>query len=272
MMRWIESVRAPAVAGRFYPGDPERLSADISKRLSTVDAPRRAVALVGPHAGWLYSGSILGETYARIHVPSSVVILCPNHTGLGVRRSIWNGGAWRLPSGDLGIDRELAEQLAEAAGLEGDVLAHLREHAIEVHLPFLQALRPDVRIVPVCLGGLDVDACRHLGSAIAGVVAERGGDVLIVASTDMSHYISATEAERLDRLAIARVETLDAEGLHRTVHAHAITMCGYVPTTVALFAARELAATSGHLVRYGNSGERSGDFERVVGYAGFVVA
>jgi AmmeMemoRadiSam system protein B len=156
----------------------------------------------------------------------------------------------------------------ESGQVQADQAAHLREHAIEVQLPLLVARQPRLRLTPICLAGLDLADCEALGKALAGAITATGESVLIVASTDMSHYVSAEQAKRLDRLALDHVIELNPAGLYQTVREHDISMCGYVPTTVALFAALELGATRARLVRYGNSGETSGDFARVVGYAG----
>jgi AmmeMemoRadiSam system protein B len=233
--------------------------------------PDAAIAAIGPHAGYVYSGGILGETYARVRVPGHVVVLCPNHTGLGARRSLWSGGAWELPGGEVPVDGALAERVRSEAGLELDEAAHRYEHSIEVHLPFLRARRPDVHIVPICLANLGLDDCRELGLGLAEAVRGFEHDVLIAASTDMSHYVSAERARKLDMLAIERILALDPAGLHAVVRDQRISMCGHLPTAVALYAAIELGASAAELVRYGNSGEQSGDFERVVGYAGVVV-
>jgi AmmeMemoRadiSam system protein B len=262
--------RAPAVAGRFYPADADRLAAEIRTRMGAAQ-PVRALAIVGPHAGYVYSGSIAAETWARVLVPARVILLCPNHTGMGVRASMWAGGAWTIPGSAVAIDEELRTALLAETALELDDDAHLREHAIEVHLPLLIARRADARIVPICLARLPVPECRALGEGIARAIAKVGGDVLVVASTDMSHYVSAEVAAELDQLALARVLALDPAGLHEVVERERISMCGYVPTTVALFCARARGSSTASLVRYGNSGEASGDFERVVGYAGVIV-
>jgi hypothetical protein len=227
-----------------------------------------------PHAGYLYSGSIAGETYARVDVPARAVVICPNHTGRGVRRSIWVSGVWHLPGGDVPVDAVLAEAIREAAGLEADVLAHQFEHAGEVQLPFLRARRSDVRVVPICLSHLNLAECREIGEGLAGAVrsaCEDPRDALLVASTDLSHFIPAEDARRLDRMALDHVLAIDPEGLYETVTRQDISMCGFIPTTVVLFAARALGATHTELVRYGNSGETSGDTDRVVGYAGVVL-
>jgi MEMO1 family protein len=267
-------VRDPAVAGRFYPADPEKLRTQVGALLgaSSPPEPRKAIAVMAPHAGYMYSGGIAGQTFAGVQVPERAVVLCPNHTGLGVRRSLWGSGAWRLPGASVPVDAELAALVGKYAKLEGDRLAHVGEHAIEVELPLMLARQPALRIVPVCLAGLSLADCHEVGRGLARAVKEAGGDVLIVASSDMSHYISAKAAARLDRTALDRVIGLDPDGLYETVTRLDISMCGYVPATVALVAARELAASRAQLVRYGSSGEASGDFERVVGYAGVVVS
>ncbi|MGI5862338.1 MAG: AmmeMemoRadiSam system protein B [Myxococcales bacterium] len=267
-MRWI---RRPAVAGRFYPGDPARLSNLVAGFLQSEVAASPALAVVAPHAGYIYSGAIAGAAFARVQVPRTVIVLCPNHTGRGERRSLWSSGSWLLPGAELPVDVELAGELKRQAGLADDQAAHHLEHAVEVQLPFLRARNPEVRIVPLCLGGLTQVECLALGERIAGAVADRRGEVLLVASTDFSHYVPADEARDLDMLAIDRVRAVDPEGLFETVQAREISMCGYVPTTVVLAAARALGARSAELVRYGHSGETSGDFDQVVGYGGLTV-
>jgi AmmeMemoRadiSam system protein B len=273
----VEPVREPAVAARFYPSEPERLRSSVGVYLGNPGPnPVEARAVVAPHAGYVYSGKIAGETYAKVSVPRVVFVLCPNHTGFGVKRSLWPKGHWRLPGFDVPVDEELAASALEHAKLTEDHLAHVREHAIEVHLPFLYALRSDVRIVPLCLAGLAFAECEEVGRGIARAISDferaHAERVMIVASTDMSHYISADEARVLDRMAIDRVRQLDAEGLYTTVKREEISMCGYIPTTVALVAARELGSVRAELVRYGNSGETSGNFDEVVGYAGLYIS
>lgn len=233
--------------------------------------PSPAVMAMVPHAGYIYSGAIAGSTFASVEIPETVMVLCPNHTGRGSPRALWNRGSWSCPLGPVRVAADLCRCLEEHADLEEDEVAHLSEHAIEVELPFLVRLRPDVSIAPLCLARLSLADCIALGHGLAAGIVAFGERVLIVCSTDMSHYISADEAARLDGAAIERVLRLDPEGLYRTVTEQRISMCGFVPTTVGLAAARRLGARSARLVRYGNSGERSGDFARVVGYAGVVV-
>lgn len=265
-------VREPAVAGRFYPASKAELESTVRELTEGSGSGEPAILAMAPHAGYMYSGRIAGETYARVAVPQHVLVLGPNHTGLGPERSLWSGGAWRSPLGDVPISRALLELVRNAAICDADREAHRYEHSIEVQLPFLQVLQPRLNFVPLCLGQLSLPECVSVGEALAGAIRAFEKPVLIVCSTDMSHYISADSAARLDRLALDRVEDLDPSGLYQIVTRERISMCGFIPTTVGLVAARALGARRASLVRYGNSGESSGDFARVVGYAGLTVS
>jgi len=263
-------VREPAVAGRFYEGDRRALARDVVRLLAAGGGadPVRAVGVVAPHAGYLYSGGVAGAVYRRAAVPARVIILGPNHTGLGELAALWTGEAWRTPLGDVPVDAALTASLAEGP-VTADRRAHAHEHSLEVQVPFLQVARPDVAIAALCLGPLDYGECEALGRTVAK--AARASGALVVASSDMSHYIPAAEARAKDRRAIDRILALDPEGLHRTVRREGITMCGVIPATVMLVAAKELGATGAELVRYAHSGEVTGDDDAVVGYAGVVV-
>ncbi len=282
-MDLARSSREPAVAGTFYPADPASLRREVARLVRSELPARDAVACLAPHAGYVYSGAIAGRTFAEVRVPRRAIVLCPNHTGRGAARSIWPEGAWRTPLGEVAVDAELAARVAHEAGLTPDRAAHLREHAGEVELPLLLRARErtmrsgdapaaagdPLSIVPVCLAGLSLAACTAIGEGLARAIGDE--DVLIVASSDMSHYLPADTARALDELALNALVALEAEALYRTVALHDISMCGVVPATVAVVAARALGATRATLVRYGNSGEASGDFDRVVGYAGVTI-
>jgi MEMO1 family protein len=264
-------IREPAVAGRFYPAARGRLASDLERLVAAPGVrPRAAVGVLVPHAGYVYSGRVAGETYARVDVPPRAVVLCPNHTGLGARAALWPRGAWRTPLGDVPVDDELTAALRACPLVEDDRAAHAREHALEVQLPFLQARRPDVAIAALCLGPLAEDECEALGAAVAE--AARAAGALVVASSDMSHYEPADEARRHDERALEPFLALDARRLYERVRGEDISMCGIIPATVMLFAARALGARSAELVRYANSGDVNGDRESVVGYAGAVVS
>lgn len=261
--------REPAVAGRFYSGDPARLARDVAEMLGPPVSAGPALGVLVPHAGYVYSGGVAGATYARVEVPERAVVLCPNHTGFGARVSLWPDGGWNTPLGRVPVDPELTQALRSCPLVQDDRAAHRHEHALEVQLPFLRARRPEVVIAALCLGPLSVEEALELGEAVADAV--RAHSALLVASSDMSHYVSAEEAREKDQRALDRLLALDARGLHDTVRREDISMCGVVPATVMLAAARSLGARSAELVRYANSGDVTGDRDSVVGYAGAIV-
>lgn len=267
-------VRRPAVAGRFYPADPLQLTSEIERLTGGCKPPAGpgAIALVVPHAGYIYSGRIAAQTFIAARLPGRAVILCPNHTGEGEPIAVMPEGSWETPLGQAAIDEPLARGILEnCRSARADDRAHRLEHSLEVQLPFLQHLAEELRFVPVCVGTQYLPALLDLGRAVAECVRGAGTEVLVVISSDMSHYVPAAEAEAQDRKAIERMQRIDPEGLHRVVMEEEISMCGVAPAVAGLEAARRLGARQGRLVAYGNSGERTGDFRSVVGYAGLAV-
>lgn len=269
--------RNPVVAGMFYPDDPDLLRHEVRQHLAAAarDAAPTLLAMV-PHAGYVYSGEVAGQTLGAANLPDTIVLLGPNHTGLGAPLSVWPGGNWHTPLGPVPVDEELADALAESdAGFTRDTAAHVREHSIEVILPFLQEYTPDLSIVPVAVAEPHPQTLREAAQTLADVlrrVTDAGRRVAMVVSSDMSHYVTHAEAARRDSLALARIEALDPLGLYATVRDRGISMCGVLPATLGLFAALALGAQTARVVAYATSGEVSGDMERVVGYAGVLVA
>jgi AmmeMemoRadiSam system protein B len=274
------ALRAPAVAGRFYPGRADELLRDVREYESPVKTSTGRIAAIGcvaPHAGYIYSGRVAGAVYSRLEIPQRSVILCPNHTGKGHPLAVMANTKWQTPLGEVEANPEMsARLLGRFPALHEDSAAHRAEHAIEVQLPFLQARQPELNIVPIAVGTSNFDVLRGLGEALAEVIAEcqkaDAGKVLIVASSDMNHYESDAITRVKDRKAIERVLALDARGLWQVVMNEDVSMCGFGPTIVMLTAAKLLAATTATLVKYATSGEVSGDYESVVGYAGIVVS
>ncbi len=270
-------VRKPAVAGRFYPADPKALKQELDELTGGARPPQmasatRALTLLVPHAGYLYSGRVAGATYTALRLSPRVIVLCPNHTGLGEPIAICDSGAWGTPLGEATIDAPLAAAiLARCGAARVDWLAHSREHALEVQIPFLQHLVGSFTFVPICVGTLHHAALAELGTAIADAVRQAGSDVLLVISSDMSHYVPAEVARIQDRKAIDRVLAIDPEGLLRVVEDEEISMCGIAPAVAGLAAARLLGARQSRLVAYANSGDTSGDHASVVGYAGIAI-
>jgi AmmeMemoRadiSam system protein B len=272
-------IRQPAVAGQFYSASPEALQAEVT-RYTDSDAPRKpAVAAVSPHAGLMYSGHVAGAVYARITLSSTVILLGPNHTGIGPPVSVYPHGTWLLPGAAVGVDNELAGAiLSTFPNAVADTSAHGSEHCLEVQVPFLRSARADVRIVPIVLGHAPEQAYQELGLCLARIIEDRAArqdgspQPLLIASTDMSHYEPDHITRAKDRYAIEAIQALDPAGLATAVRAHRITMCGFAPTVAVLHAARALGASTASLIRYATSGDVTGDRDRVVGYAGLVIA
>lgn len=267
--------RQAIVAGQFYPGQPRVLAETVSHFLAAAEAPGAAptIAAMVPHAGYVYSGAVAGKTLGSARLAPTVILFGPNHTGMGRPLAVWEEGFWELPGGGLNVDEALADALIEAVpGFVADFDAHLHEHSLEVVLPFLAAINPDTRIVPVAVSERRLEALLAAGKALAGVIKAAGQPVSLVVSSDMSHYVTQAQAKARDSLALEKILALDPAGLYEVVRAKGISMCGVLPMTLALSAALELGATSARLAAYATSGEASGDFERVVGYAGVIVS
>jgi AmmeMemoRadiSam system protein B len=268
------AVRHPAVAGRFYPLDPAELGQDLSSYLvqTSDQKPVHALGCVVPHAGYMYSGHVAGAVFSTLEIPELCLVLCPNHTGMGRPLAIVSEGAWKTPLGDVPIDGAFATAVkAHCSLLREDSAAHRSEHAIEVELPFLQVLQPQLRFVPIALGTGHFEILAQLGEAVAAAITEQRSPILIVASSDMNHYESDAITRVKDQRAIEAILALDARALYEIVTTQHVTMCGFGPAIAMLTAARRLGATSAELIKYATSGDISGDRHMVVGYAGVIV-
>jgi AmmeMemoRadiSam system protein B len=267
-------LRLPAVAGRFYPVDPRELTREVQKFTAGIAAEEKIAArgCVVPHAGYMYSGAVAGAVYGRLRLPQRLILLGPRHYPQGAALAILSEGAWQTPLGQAQVDEILAREIRQSfPALQENAVAHHSEHALEVQLPFLQLLAGDFRFVPIALGPVAISMLEDLGRAIANAVREVGGEVLLVASSDMNHYESAEVTRAKDHLAIQRMLALDPRGLYDTVRREPVSMCGYGPAVVMLTAALELGATRAELVQYATSGDVTGDRDEVVGYAGIIV-
>jgi len=271
-------LRQPAVAGRFYPDDAGELAQQVASFCVTestpekAEPPRRAMACLVPHAGYRFSGHVAGAVYARIALPRRILMLGPRHYPRGQAQAILSEGAWQTPLGRAEIDTELAAQLKRACpSLAEDSVAHSREHALEVQLPFLQHLMGDFRFVPIALGTVDFTELETLGRAIAEVLSAQTEAVLMIASSDMNHYESDAVTRIKDRKALDRIVALDPRGLLEAVRKEGVSMCGVGPAVSVLTAARRLGATRAELIHYATSGDVNGDHNEVVGYAGVIV-
>lgn len=267
--------RMPVVAGQFYPGTESSLDREVRKLFGKTAAPgdtNFAKLVMAPHAGYVYSGATAAQTLAQARPASRVILLGPNHTGLGASLSVWPDGSWHYPGGSLRVDADLVRALLEAEpGFTPETEAHLREHSLEVQIPLLAALDPQCRIVPIVVAERDLDRLLAVAQNTARVIAAWPEPVTLLVSSDMSHFLSHEETVRKDKLALEAIEHLSPELLFQTVRDNAISMCGVLPMTLGLAVCRELGATEARITSYTTSAKASGDYSRVVGYAGAIV-
>jgi AmmeMemoRadiSam system protein B len=265
-------IRRPAVAGQFYPASASALREMIGGMVKEKAVKEEVIGLLSPHAGYIYSGPVVGAVISRIKFKDTFIIMGPNHTGAGRPLSIMTEGKWQTPLGEVEIDSELAKKiLATSRYLEEDDRAHIYEHSIEVQLPFLQYFKPDFKLVPMVFGHPSGAIYKEVGKEIAAAVKELGREVVIIASSDMSHYEPQASAQKKDTQAIGAILKLDEDELLKRVAEFNITMCGYAPAVSLIVAAKELGAKSAELVKYQTSGDVTGDYSAVVGYAGIII-
>jgi AmmeMemoRadiSam system protein B len=266
-----QAVREPVVAGSFYEKNGEKLKKQVGALLATgVGKKIKVKGIMAPHAGYIYSGEVAGKVFSSVEIPRTIVILGPNHTGMGKGISVYPAGSWITPLGMVKIETDISGDIVDKCEwAEFDVLAHEREHSIEVQLPFLQVLRADISMAAICVG----ESNREILNVLAGAIAEalKGKDAIILASSDMTHYESADSARQKDEKVIALMEKFDADGMYDAVMDNGYSMCGVLPAYVMMKSCEAAGAKRGELVQYSNSGETSGDFSKVVGYAGVAV-
>jgi hypothetical protein len=274
-------VRRPTQAGAFYEGTPDPLKQQIEKcftdklgpgKLPEVAKtyPKHVIGLICPHAGYMYSGPVAAHAYYALAVdgkPDVVVLLGPNHTGVGSGLAVMNEGVWRTPLGDVEVDRETANKIVrESRIIDIDDSAHRDEHSIEVQLPFLQYLyNSTFKIVPICFLMQDVSSAREVGQAVAKALVDK--KAVIIASSDMTHYEPQESAERKDKKALEAIEAMDEVRFQSTIETYNITACGHGPIAALITAAKILGGTEARLLCYETSGDVTGDRSSVVGYA-----
>lgn len=273
----MAQIRQPAVAGRFYPLFPEDLRKQIelfSEKDKSLKRQKEASGCLLPHAGYEYSGAVAHAVISGVKLKDNLIIIGPNHTGMGEPFSIMAEGAWQMPFGRIAINTALAKKLLSGSSLlKADSLAHQFEHSIEVELALLQYFKEDFTFVPIVIAGNDFESYRRLGAEIAAVIKEMRleKDTLVIASSDMTHYEEASAARKKDNLAIEAMLALDESQLWSRIRKYDISMCGYGPAIAMLSYAKSVGAKSAELVSYQNSGQATGDYSSVVGYAGIIV-
>jgi MEMO1 family protein len=281
-------IRKPAVAGLFYEGNPDSLKKQIEecfkhqlgpgKIPEELGSKRDIKGVVVPHAGYTYSGPVAANSYYKIAedgLPETFIVIGPNHTGMGSGVSTMLEGAWRTPLGDMEIDEEFAQKMVLNGGIiDSDPAAHIQEHSAEVQLPFLQYLQEkssaNPKFVPVCMWMQDMETAIEVGNSICKTAEELDRDVVVVASTDLTHYRPREIAHKNDMHVLDAIKAMDENLMFLRVAALDVTMCGYGPVAAAMIASKKMGASNCEVERYATSGDTTGDYSSVVGYASAV--
>ncbi len=272
-------IRKAQFAGSWYPNKIE----EVKKYFIPIEEEKKVdvISCICPHAGWMYSGKVAAEVYSKIKPADVYVLVGPNHTGMGKNSAIYPEGYWETPFGKTKVNSELVDLIVKYSEfVEKDKTAHLKEHCLEVQLPFLQYLakeyEKEITIVPLVLKIEDYHSCKDIGISIANAVKEYKKlyplqKVVLISSTDMTHYEPHSYAKKLDSMAIEQIVLLSDKGLFNTVISYGISMCGVFGTVSVLVSSKLLGAKEAKLVKYLTSGDISGDYDTVVGYAGIII-
>jgi hypothetical protein len=279
-------IREPAAIG-FYPGNKERLvkmieNCFLNKEIGPNELPdkdkkpsrkKTIYGLICPHAGYIYSGPVAAHAYLEQYKdgkPEFFVILGPNHTGIGQLISVYPGGKWKTPLGEAPVPKEIVDQITEEAYFTPDERGHMREHSIEVHVPFLQYLYgPEIPIIPICIKRQTKDMSVRIGNVLSDVLADY--DYCLIASTDLTHQESKSSAYDKDQKVIDHIKNLNPSALFDTVMQEHITMCGPGPVSAVLTAGLHNGVTSATILKYATSAAVTGDESAVVGYVSAIL-
>jgi AmmeMemoRadiSam system protein B len=276
-------IRKPAVAGIFYESDPislkERIEWCFKHTLGPGGLPElgdrhKIKGIVAPHAGYIYSGPVAAHSYYKLvedGFPETFVILCPNHTGIGSGVSIMAEGEWITPLGSVEIDNEFSQELVLKSGIiDPDPMAHSQEHSCEVHIPFLQYFKKDFKIVPISMWMQDLETSQEIAQSISETTQELGRNIVLIASSDFTHYQPQEIASRNDYQVLESIEKMDEKLMYNRVNALNVSMCGYGPVATTIMASKDMGAEKGELLKYATSGDITGDYSSVVGYGALV--
>ncbi len=266
----MKNLRPPAAAGTFYSSNPAQLQKNVDIFLKQAFLPEidgEIKALISPHAGYMYSGQVAAHAYKTVEGKdsSAVIVVAPSHTTRFYGASIYQGSGYQIPTAVVPLHQELSQKILQHSDIINFVpAAHLQEHSLEVQLPFLQTVLPGFELVPVVMGSQDLETCRKVAQAIAQAV--KGEKVLLVASSDLSHYHSYASAVQLDKTVQEYVKNFDPEGLAGATAKGTCEACGAGPIITVMLAAKQLGADTAHILNYANSGDVSGNKAQVVGY------
>lgn len=262
--------RQAVVKGHFYPDDVYELTSFFESARSKKSI-KEPISVIVPHAGYIYSGKTAFKTLSSVEIPERVLLLGPNHTGLGERVALYHKGIWETPFGDVPVDSELADALLDNYIIKKDFVAHLNEHSLEVIVPMLKYLNPSVKIVPIVIGISHYEECLKVAEGITETLNKTKEKVLIVVSSDMNHYEDSETTLKKDNIAIDAILHLDSKKLYETILTYNITMCGFAPAIIAIESSKNLGAQEGILIEHTHSGIVSGHNREVVGYAGIII-
>ena len=266
-------VREPVVSGQFYPASKESLLATIEELAKAQSSKISAKALILPHAGYMCSGKVAAETVSKVMPRKRVVILGPNHHGAGLDFALWDKGKWRTPLADVEIDEDLAQRiLSKGSVIAQDYLAHKFEHSIEVELPLLQYFFKDFKFVPIACSAASLVQYREVAKQLYEALKDIKEEVLLVASTDFTHYEPDEDARTKDRRALESIIELDDEGLIARITKENITMCGFAAVAPLIGCVKKLGARKAQVALYQTSGDTVGDYSSVVGYGGIIIS
>lgn len=268
-------IRKSVVAGQFYPGSPGPLKHKIDSLVDTAQKKESALGVLSPHAGYMYSGAVAGAVLSAVTPKSKYIILGPNHTGMGEPFGLSACESWETPLGEARLDKKLASAIKDNSKyVVWDELSNAAEHSIEVQLPFLQVLNKKFDFVPIVVSYGDPKIYKEIGRSIAKSLRDSRAekDTVIIASSDMTHYEPQESARKKDYIAIDAMLNLDEDKLLESIDRFGITMCGFAPAVIMMTAVKELGAHRAKLIKYQTSGDVSGDFSSVVGYAGIAIS
>ncbi|MFA6357225.1 MAG: AmmeMemoRadiSam system protein B [Candidatus Omnitrophota bacterium] len=269
-------LRKPIAAGQFYPSDAKNLKGVISdfSDKDKVLQKKEVIGAILPHAGYVYSGQVAVATVSGIDIKDNVVMLGPNHTGLGLTFSVMPNGVWQTPFGNVKINQEIVKLfLNKSQYLVADAAAHQDEHSLEVELPILQYFKRNFKIIPIAIKTFNLSLLKGLAIELADVINTQHlkSSTIFIASSDMTHYESEEVARKKDAQAIEAIVALDEDRLEKIVKALDVSMCGFAPIAVLIKTAKLLGAKGAELIKYQTSGQTSGDLSSVVGYAGITI-
>jgi len=274
-------VRKPSVAGAFYPGDSKKLTKMIKEYLNrskVIASDLEIYGMISPHAGYVYSGLVAAQGYKQLvgRKYDAVIVISPSHAEYFPFSSVMENGSYQTPLGKLKIDQQLSKKIASGRKTiqlseKGHFQSHLRqkEHALEVQIPFIQTVFGDVPIVAIVMGKQSNDACEELSESI--VKASKNKKVLILASSDLSHFHSSQQAKQIDENCVSLIADYNYKELFNQLNSKKVEACGGAPIVTMLMATEKMGAEKVKILMYTNSGDVTGDKSSVVGYLSAIV-